>query len=279
MHVAIVSASFRHGITTDSSSSSDEGSSLGGRSVVGRPGSMGRSLPAGHRIRPAVTRPPEGLRRGVRRLWASSEPVRPLLIVLGGGLLLRVYLMAIYSPIAAGFNDSIVYLTSSHDHLFGDPFRPAGYPFFLRLDRYLTDELWFVISLQHLFGLTTAALLYLTVRRITRTRWLSALPAAIVALSGDQLLLEHSLLTESLYTVLVTGAVCGAILAFGSSRPVLLLAVSGFALGAAGTVRTVAVPLVLLIPIWLAMSWRGPMRTRFIATISFAAPAAAVLLT
>ena len=223
----------------------------------------------------------ERLESDARRIWARAEPIRPLLLVLALGVLLRGYLMGVYSPVAAVFNDSIVYLTSSHDHLLDDPFRPAGYPLFLRILRYVIDELSFVIAVQHLLGLATGALLYVTVLRVTKRRWLSAMPAAVVVLSGDQLLLEHSLLTESLYTFLVTAALCGAVFAKveGGRLGLILLTVSGFALGAAGTVRTVAVPLAFLVPLWLLLTASRTVRRRVTEAVSFGGAALVIILT
>ena len=211
------------------------------------------------------------------RAFAAAHPA--LLLVLAAGAALRLYLIGIYSPVAAGFNDSVEYLATSEDHLFRDPFRPAGYPFFLRILRYMVPELSAVVVVQHLLGLATAALLYVAVWRLTGRRWLSALPAALIALSGDQILLEHSILTESLYTFLVTAALCGLVVSLareGWSTP--LLAASGFALGAAATVRPVGIPLILAVTVWLFLALSVDWRRRLRVTAAMAAPAAAVVL-
>lgn len=210
---------------------------------------------------------------------AFARNFAPLLIVLGAGLLVRVYLMAIYRPAAAGFNDTIEYLTTSHDHLFRDPFRPAGYPLFLRLVRYVVPELSAVVAVQHLLGLVAAALIYLVVRRLTGRRWLPALPAGLVALSGDQLLLEHSILTESLYTFLVTAGLCGLVYAVADrSRALPLLAGSGLALGIATTVRPVGIPLVLFAAAWLVFALGGSIRQRLLPVAIAVVPALGVVV-
>jgi hypothetical protein len=233
------------------------------------------------RMRAAVTRtlrPRYDARRAAGATWAFARDEAPLLIVLGGGLLLRVYLMAIYRPAAASFNDTIEYLTTSHDHLFRDPFRPAGYPLFLRIVRYGVPELSAVIAVQHLLGLATAALIYLAVRRLTGRRWLPAFPAALVAFSGDQLFLEHSILTECLYTFLVTAGLCGLAYAVaGSPRPLPLLAGSGLALGIATTVRSVAIPLLLLVGAWALYAFGRSLRQRIVPAAFALAPGLAVV--
>jgi hypothetical protein len=203
----------------------------------------------------------------------------PLLLLLGVGLLLRVYLMAVYTPVAAGFNDSIQYLTTSEDHLFRDPFRPPGYPLFLRILRYTISDLTFVVIVQHLLGLLTGAFLYFCVRHLTGRRWLPVLPAAVVVLSGDQILLEHSLLTESLYTFLVTGAVCAVVIGTTSARGTPLLVAGGVALGAATTVRTVAIPIIGLVVAWMLLAVAGSFLSRLRTTAWAVGPAVAIFLT
>jgi dolichyl-phosphate-mannose-protein mannosyltransferase len=198
----------------------------------------------------------------VDNVRAVAISYAPLLVVLAAGLLLRVYLMAVYSPIAASFNDSVQYLATSEDHLFRDPFRPPGYPLFLRILRYTFSELSFVVVVQHLLGLLTGAFLYFCVRHVTGRRWLPALPAAIVVLSGDQLLLEHSLLTEALYTFLATAAVCAVVIGTTSARAAPLLVAGGVALGCATTVRSVAIPIIGLVGVWMLWAAAGSLRSR-----------------
>jgi hypothetical protein len=202
----------------------------------------------------------------------------PLLLVLAAGLVLRLYLLAIYNPVAGVFRDSLDYLSTSGGDAFRDPLRPPGYPVFLRILRYAVPDLSFVVVVQHLLGLLTGALLYFCVRYITGRRWLAAFPAAVVVLSGDQLMLEHSLLTEPLYTFLATAALSGIIIGVTRPRSVPLLVASGVALGAAATVRTVAVPLIALVAVWMLVFSAGPLRRRLAKTAWALGPAAAIVL-
>ena len=160
----------------------------------------------------------------VIHLWTSRlQPFisthAPFLIVLAVGFMVRANLFLTYRPVAGEFSDSITYLSTSNSHLFGDASRMAGYPSFLRLVRDVFPQLSFVIGLQHVLGLATGVLLYALVRRVTDARWLSVVPAAFFLLSGDYLLLEHSLLTETLYIFLVTAGLTGLVFASTSSRP------------------------------------------------------------
>lgn len=222
---------------------------------------------------PARTRQERFARAGV-----LARTHAPLLVVLAFGLILRIYLLVIYQPLAGGFNDSVQYLQTSSVHLFGDPFRMAGYPLFLKVSRGIYGDLTFVVALQHLLGLLTAVALYATLARITGRRWIAAIPALVVATSIDQLLLEHSVLTETLFTfLLVTGACCIA-LAPTVRRPTVALVAAGLLLGTAATVRTVALPLVVLGCLWLFVAVREAWKTRALRAASLAVPAVAVLL-
>ena len=207
---------------------------------------------------------------------------RPLLVLALIGVALRVYLLIAYRPVAAGFNDSVTYLFTSKDHLFSDASRMAGYPFALRVARYVFPDLSFVVALQHVLGVATAVLLYFTVRTVTGGRWIPLIPAALVLLSGDYLLLEHSILTETLYLFFVTAAIAAVVIGLAANAPrtsLLLLAAGGLALGGAATVRSVGLPVVLYVIGWLLITtgrvWRKPLY--FVA--AFAIPAAAVITT
>jgi hypothetical protein len=225
---------------------------------------------------------PESRTSRQRRLRPLVREHAPLLTVVALGFLLRVYLFFAYRPIAAGFNDSITYLYTSKDHLFSDPWRMAGYPFFLRIVRYIVPQLRFLVGVQDALGLATGVLLYFSVRRVIGGRWLPVLPAAFFLLSGDYLLLEHSVLTETLYIFFVTAAVFGVIfVATATSQTLrlqlLFLGVSGVLLGAASTVRSVGIPLVVFLPLWLLVFGRPAWRVRLVSASALFVPAAAVL--
>ncbi len=224
-----------------------------------------------------------GVAAAAHRASVLARVHAPFLVVLMAGLALRGYIMSVYHPVAAGFFDSITYLHTSRDHLFSDESRMAGYPLFLRIARYVVPDLTFVTFVQHTLGLATAALLYMTVRRVTGGRWLPAVPAGFAALSGDYLLLEHSLLTESLYMFLVTAAACALVFgvtAKGSGRTpraYAVLALGGVLLASAWTIRSVALSLVVFAAVWL-LAVAGPELGRRLRTAAaFAVPALGVI--
>src|SRR5207248_9490952 len=79
-----------------------------------------------------------------------------------------------------------------------------GYSMFLRLLHGIAPHLILVIVVQHALGLLAAVLLFLAVRRSGGPRGLGLAPAAIIALGGDQLFLEHAALRDSIFIFLTS---------------------------------------------------------------------------
>ncbi len=71
-------------------------------------------------------------------------------------------------------------------------------------------SLTFTIVVQHLLGLATAVLAYATLQRAGAPRWVALVPAVVLTLTLDAIYYEHTLLSETPFTLLVTGALyCG----------------------------------------------------------------------
>src|ERR1039458_8036033 len=85
--------------------------------------------------------------------------------------------------------------------------------------RWATRLAW-AIALQHVFGLASAVLLFLAVRRAGGPLSLGLLPAAVVALNGAEMFLEHSTLTESLFIFLQSLAIYFGVRAAGARLPI-----------------------------------------------------------
>ena len=147
------------------------------------------------------------LRRGVSRLRQTDvslgrDPARIILVGLcAAGVLARVAL--ILSVHALTYPDSGNYLESTVAGLWSDPLRMAGYPMFLRVLRAITPHLLLVIVLQHAMGMAAALLLFAIMRRLGAPTGLALVPCAAVLLSGDELLIEHALLSEAVFTPLL----------------------------------------------------------------------------
>ena len=168
------------------------------------------------------------------------------LFALGAGL--RLWFLAAYRPAFMGYADSASYAVAAQRDVFL-AFRAAGYPIFLRLAHLVSADLSFTVGVQHLLGITTAALLYLSVRRLGGARWSALVPAGVVLIDGVELFLEHAVLAETLFTFTVVAALYAAIRGL-DVQPVGWSAAAGLCLGAATTIRPVAVALLPVMALW-----------------------------
>jgi Dolichyl-phosphate-mannose-protein mannosyltransferase len=225
-----------------------------------------------HRTRGGEKRGPlatagSGLGKAAR---AGSRALRdrPGLMALVGllavALGLRIALSLAYQPATLSQFDANVYVWQAQGSLFASALQAPGYSAFLRLAHVLSDQVAVAISLQHLLGLTTAVLAWWTVRRISGSDWLGLIPAAVVLLNGDTLLLEHSVMSETLFTFLVVATIAAAVGALQAARPWTWLALAGTLLGAAIWVRYAAVGLVPVLVVWALLVFR-PIRRDGIA--------------
>jgi hypothetical protein len=187
--------------------------------------------------------------------------IRPDIVALGtlltAAVALRLFAILAYWPAGLGKRDSAAYIRTAHSGLDLDTLDPSGYPLFLRLAHAVSSQLVFTVALQELLGLASGGLVYLAVRRLGGPRWLGLVPAAVVWLNGDQVFLEHALLTESLFTFLVCALVYVAIRCLDDSPRLLWPALTGALAGGLLTVRSVSLVLGPLVLAWLALAlWR-----------------------
>ena len=189
-----------------------------------------------------------------------------LLLILAAGALMRLLFMLAWRPAFFGFPDSVTYVGLAREQLWIDPTREIGYPLFLReMHAIWPTHLAWVIAMQHLFGLASAVLVFLAVRRAGGPAWLGLLPAALIALNGDEMFLEHSPLTEPLFIFLLSIGLYFAARAASAGTPVWA-ALAGLALGLANTVRVVALPLIVVLIVWLLFLSGRTWRRRLLAT-------------
>ncbi len=192
--------------------------------------------------------------------------------LVAGAIAVRAWLIVAYGPAFLGFGDSHVYVLAAATGVFRDAQKPAGYPVFLSIVHYFSHRLSFTILVQHVLGIATGLLLYKSVRRTGAPAWLGLLPAAIVFFGGTGLLLEHSLLADSLFAFLQALGVYFAVRALyepGLRWPLL----AGLLIGISFWVKTVALSSAVLVPIVLLFAAPGAPRRRL---LSAAAAAAAV---
>ncbi|MFF5260146.1 hypothetical protein ACFY4C_14445 [Actinomadura viridis] len=190
------------------------------------------------------------------RLRAFAVAHWPFLLLLLAGAVLRVLTVLGYRW-AMWFPDSFEYIAGALEPT-PAPARPAGYSLFLRaLLPFHSFEL--VIVLQHLLGLGVATAVYVLLRkRFGLPGWGAALAAAPVLLDAYEIQLEHMVMSDTLFTALVVGAVTVAIW-----RPVpgpRAAAAAGLLLALAALTRSVALPLLVLLLGYLVIrraGWRA----------------------
>jgi hypothetical protein len=158
-----------------------------------------------------------------------------------GGTVLRGVTQAAYQPAIFGITDSYWYLEQS-EALAPDELRPVGYSAFLSLLP-LGWGLEVVTVVQHVLGVLAAVLLYVLLVRIGVRGWLAALASAPVLLDSYLLNVEHQILAESLFHVLLVSA-C-AVLLWSQPLTVRPAAAVGILLAAAALTRPIGVVLIL----------------------------------
>jgi hypothetical protein len=180
-----------------------------------------------------------------------------LLVILG--LAARIYFMLVWQPAITGYSDSGIYFQDAYQGIWSDPVRTVGYGMFLTVLHAITPHLLLVTAVQHLMGLAVAVLLFLTTRRIGGPVWLGLVPAAIVALGGDELFIEHAALSETVYILLVSLMLYCAVRA-AAEGGLIWAAAAGLCAGLGVWDRGAAISLLPLAPLWLTLSRRRPTR-------------------
>jgi 4-amino-4-deoxy-L-arabinose transferase-like glycosyltransferase len=200
-----------------------------------------------------------------------------LLALVAAGVTARLALMLAQRPAFTGFPDVGTYIDSARaNDVFHDALRPAGYPLFLLLVHGVSAKLSVTILLQHALGVATALLFYAAVRRAGFNRFVALVPATVVLLSGSQIFLEHTPLSETLFTFLLAASVYAAArLNERASVPWALAA--GLLAAVAGSVRVVGFALVPVLGLWIALAANARWRRRLIPAAACLAAGAAVV--
>ncbi|MDF5757706.1 hypothetical protein [Spongiactinospora sp. TRM90649] len=149
------------------------------------------------------------------KMPAVGRGMRPLAILrrhrwfagafaLGG--LLRLITMLGYRP-ALWFNDSYEYVSVALHPYRPHPIRPNGYGFYLLAMEPL-HSFSLVVFTQHLMGLATAVLVYLLLsRKFGLPGWGATLAAVPVLFDAYQIQLEHLIMSDALFILLVVGVI------------------------------------------------------------------------
>jgi hypothetical protein len=170
-------------------------------------------------------------------------------LVLVAGVVLRVVTMLGFRGVL-WFNDSYDFLRVADDP-FPHPLRPSGYGLFLWVLKPF-HSLALITALQHaaIIGLAVAGYRMLVRDFEVRRTW-AALAVAPILLDSFQIELEHLLLSDTLFTVLVLAAML--LLAKPGSAGWRRAAAVGALLGVAAVTRTVGVPLFLVAVLYLVV--------------------------
>jgi len=204
-----------------------------------------------------------------------------LWVLLGLGLLLRLGAQVFYGSTVYYYSgDATRYMRlsiSGVSGLFGDNTMPAGYPAFLAIMRHIDSWLPLTILTQHLLGLVGAVLLYAAVRSVGTPRWAALLPVAVVALNGDELFVEHGVLTEALWMPLLALAMYLLARSIRDERPRRWLVAGGIAVACTALVRSVSDVLPVVAAIWAAIALPGLGSQRLKNAGAVLLPAIAVL--
>jgi hypothetical protein len=203
-----------------------------------------------------------------RSLWATE---RPFVVALTLGTLLRLVIAVTFAP-AFVMSDGPAYLALV-DHLAPSPNRPVGYGVLLRALSWVTRSLVLVTSLQVVLGLLTAVLAYALLRRWGVSTWVATLATLPFLFDSMELLLEHSVLSDVLFGVLLVAGV--AALAWWPTPRLWATAAAGLLLGLATVVRLVGEPTVLAAALFLLMAattWRRRLAHVALVCVAFALP-------
>ena len=208
-----------------------------------------------------------------RRALVAHPGLAVLALLLAAAVALRVVLSLVYEPATLSQFDANAYVWQAEGGLFENAVQAPGYSLFLRGPHLLSDQVAFTITIQHGLAITTAMLAWWMVRRITGSDWIGLVPAAFVLLNGDSLLLEHSLMSETLFTCLVVAMLAAAIGVLDSPQPWRWLALAGVLLGAAIWVRYAALGIVPVLAVWALVVCR-PARAGMLAVGAVLVPVA-----
>lgn len=201
------------------------------------------------------------------RFDANRTWLLPLGAVLAAGAALRAWAFAGFWPVYTAHlssPDAALFVRSAATELYSDPTRPAGYPLFLRAIGTVTHEISVTVGIQHLLGLLAAGLVFAAVRAVGAPVAAALVPAAVVALNGDMVFIEHTILSEALFVALISGALWLALRTI--DRPSLLACAGiGVLLGAATLTRSVGLGLVPAVALWLLLAFGAPLPRRALA--------------
>ncbi|MCO6006790.1 hypothetical protein NE236_17530 [Actinoallomurus purpureus] len=191
---------------------------------------------------------------------------RVFALVVMAGALLRIVAMIGYRPVM-WFSDSFDYVHVALSP-FPHPIRPSGYSLLLWVLGFFHSFV-LVAAVQHLMGMASAVMIYALLRKRFRLPgWGATLAAAPVLFDGYQIQLEHMILSDTMFEVLLVSVVT-LLLWHGTQLTWKVGGIVGLLLGLASLTRSVGLPVLLAVMVYFLIrriNWRA-----FVATIALCA--------
>lgn len=175
-------------------------------------------------------------------------------LVLAGAVVLRVVVMLAFRPVMWFGGDSASYLATAL-RLLPDPSRVGGYALLLWLLRPL-HSLTLVAAVQHLMGLAIGVLSYLLGRRYGLPAWAATLAAVPVLFDAYALQLEHDVVPDTSFGLLVVIALYLLLRSPGERRPAPA-AMAAFLLGVSAVIWPVGLALLAVLLVTLLLRRAG----------------------
>ncbi len=224
---------------------------------------------------------PDLLRRtagAARAFWPAGPAGWVLLALLISGIFVRAYAAHAWSPTVHSLADSWAYAGFANANPLDSPQHPAGYSTFLKLVGVFSRDVSVTVVVQILFGIATALILFATTRRLAGSPWPALLPAGVVLLGADQILLERAVMSETFFTFVLAIALYACVRTLETPDPWWKWPLAaGVLMAVSGTIRSAGVFLVPVALLALVFSRPRPWLPRWRPVAALAGGAAVVL--
>ncbi|MFF5206561.1 hypothetical protein [Streptosporangium sp. NPDC000396] len=188
------------------------------------------------------------------RLWAFVRRHHIFVAALAAAFALRVVTMLGYGP-ALWFNDSYEYVSGAVNPERPSALRPNGYSFWLLLLRPF-HSFGLVAFTQHLMGLGIAVLVYALLRKkFGLPGWGATLATVPVLFDGYQIQLEHLVMSDTMFMLLVVGVV--TLVLWHRKVSWRLGAMIGLLLALTALTRSIGLPILALVVVYMLVKRTG----------------------
>ncbi|MEU6716483.1 hypothetical protein ABZ897_33885 [Nonomuraea sp. NPDC046802] len=209
-----------------------------------------------------------------QRRFAALADHRLFAVLLALAAALRLITMLGYRPANLYWYDSFTYLDTAVHLVPSASFHPIGYPLLLRvLWPFHSVEL--IVAVQHAMGLATGMMIYAVLRRRSLPGWAASLAAVPQLLDASFLRLEHGVLSDTQFIVLIVAGL--SVLLWSPRLSGRAAAGAGLLFALAALTQTIALPLFVLVVLVLAVrrvGWRRLAAVTLAGTLPLAGYAA-----